>query len=226
MAFVQTQKVSVGDLLSGTFYELAKIRLELVMYFGAFLALGLLADLFPPSLAVVSPAALFGYFVGQYYLYQALLSRSGLPADPKFKVFRLIGLAVMVLIPVIIGLNFFYLPGILIAARLIIAPTILVGEERGVFDAMSDSWHATNNNGIALSIAFGVLTILWTGAFVIITVLGVGFPTQLGFTASNGGMLTAMWLGLHGLPVILMGLSFTAYRALSEPAETLAQVFE
>lgn len=226
MAFVQTQKVSVGDLLSGTFYELSKIRLELAMYFGVFLALGLLADFFPPAMAVVSPAAMLGYFVGQYYLYRAMLSRTGLPADPQFKVFRLIGLAIMIFIPVIIGLNFFYIPGILIAARLIIAPTILVAEERGVFDAMGDSWHATNNNGIALSIAFTVLTVLWTGAFVIIAVLGVGLPTQIGLSGFGGGGLTFFWLGLHVLPVILMGLSFTAYRALSEPEEALAQVFE
>ena len=227
MSYTRPPSVTISDLLAGTFDELRGIPLPLAMYMVAFLTLGILADLGGPVVqGVLGFLAIPAYFVGQYYLYQSMLTRSGVAVDPKFKAFGMCGLAFIILIPIVIGLNFFYLPGLLLAAKWVVAPTIYVAGERSVFHAMSDSWEATNNNLISLSVAFFVLTVIWSVVFIPVVLLGTGINELIGLRDGAEPQLTAIWLAFHLLPILLMGLSVTAYRALAAPEESLAQVFE
>lgn len=229
MAYYQDRQTSVGELLNGTFRELLAIRRELAIYFAVFFVVGLLTDLVSPIRGVSAFAAFCGYFVGQYWLYREALTRAGITVDERFKVFSLFFMAVLLAFPISIGFNIFYLPGILLASKWIMAPTFLVAERDDLFKAMGNSWRASENNMWSIAGAFTVLTILWVFIFMVSIALAAGYEILLGTLGSFGTQLensSVFWLGIHTFPVLLLGLSISAYRALGDDETSVAKVFE
>lgn len=228
MAYIQTRRVTVGELMSATFAQLSAIRRELGIYFGAFFAAALLADFIEPLRDVISIAAIIGYFAGQYWLYRAALRASGMVVDPRFKGFSLFFMAVILFWPIMIAMNFLLIPGLLLAAKWVMAPAFLVGEERNLFEAIGDSWSASTGNTLALTGAFTIICFIWLGVAVILGGLSGGMSEVLGgIHLSAGETANAFeWLAFHFLPVLLMGLSVAAYRALADSDNSLVAVFE
>ena len=214
MAYVQTRQVTVGELISGSFEQLAAIKRELAIYFGAFFAAGLIADLIDPLQGPIGLASIIGYFVGQYWLYRVALRNAGVMIDDRWKVFALFGMAVILFFPIVIGLNLLIVPGLLLAAKWVMAPSFLVAEERDLFQAMGYSWRASENNLVSLTLAFFVLCMIWMFAALILGGLASAFSSVMA------------GLGVHVLPVMLMGLSVAAYRALAEADKSIVAVFE
>ena len=68
MAFIQTKRAGMGELLTGTFAHLALIWREIAVYFGVFLVIGLISDaLFAspdlaPLTAIIGLTAIPAYF--------------------------------------------------------------------------------------------------------------------------------------------------------------------
>lgn len=220
MAYIQTRRVTVGEMISGSFEPLIGIKRELGIYFGAFLVAGLIADFVSVVQPLIAVLAFFGYFVGQYWLYRAALEHYGVVCDDRFKVFSLFWMAILLAIPLSIGWNFFFIPGILLGAKWVMAPAFLVAEERNLIEAIGDSWSASNNNMWSIAAAYTVLGVIWTVLFVVATGLGDYSSTI------SGQFTTPMWLSMHVLPVLLLGLSVTAYRALADADTSLIEVFE
>ena len=79
--------------------------------------------------------------------------RSGVVVDPRFKGFSLFFMAMILIWPIMIGLNFLLVPGLLLAAKWVMAPAFLVSEERDLFQASGDSWRASSGNTLALTLA-------------------------------------------------------------------------
>lgn len=225
MAFIQTRTADIGVLFIGTFQELFAIKREIAIYFAAFFAAGMLAELVPILLAPVVIATSAGYFVGQYYLYRAALGSLGGGVDPRFKVFSFTFMAVILAFPILFGLNIFYIPGLLLAAKWVMAPAFLVGEEGDLFQAMGNAWSASSNNLVSLSVVFAILVVCWTIGIGFLMAIGVVALQNLTFTQS-GGSMTFIWLMLHTLPVLLLGLSVTAYKQLNNTIEDVTAVFE
>ncbi|KLE35348.1 hypothetical protein [Aurantiacibacter luteus] len=218
MAFVQTRSVDLGTLLQDTFEGLKDLRRQLAIYFGAFFAAGLLVDGENEMRGLVAIAATGGYFFMQYWLYQVMLRRAGLLHDEKMRLPGFVGMALLLILPILFAFNLFVIPGIILVARWIISPAALVAGPRNVFQALGDGWQASSSNTTALSLAVTVLGLIWLAIFVVLAGLGAVL------TGGDGGDgLT--WLGIHVLPVLLMGLSVAAYRNLNDETETLAQVF-
>lgn len=220
MAYIQDKQVTIGRLLTDTFAELASIPRELAVYFAVFAGAALVAEFVSATYVLIAVAAFFGYFVGQYYLYRALLDRAGVAGAPFSKVLGLFGMALILIFPIMIGFNLFYIPGLLLAAKWVMAPSFLVAEDRDLFKALSDSWQASNNNLVALSLSFAILVTAWSVGFIPVFALSTALPgTGFGF----GWMV---WAYMHVLPVLLMGLSVAAYRALADDDNSLVAVFE
>lgn len=227
MAYIQTRHVDVGGLLSGTFAELARIPRALAIYLGVVFAAALIADLDEVAMVIIATLATIAYFPGQYYLYRAALSDSGLMVESNLKVFGFAAIGLILIWPIMIGLNFFYIPGLLLAAKWVMAPSFFAAENRTFYDAMSDSWNASRDNLLHLSLAFGILVIVWSVGFVFVVMLSTNFNigSLMGREAASG--LGALgWVYMHLLPIVLMGLSVTAYRSLAEPDDSLLSVFE
>ena len=228
MAYVQTRLVTAGEMITGTFDQLALLKREIAIYCGAFLAAGLLVDVFEPLRSIMGFATFFGYFAAQYWLYREALSKAGVMVDPRFKVFGFFGMAMILILPIMFGFNFLVIPGLLLAAKWVMAPAFHVAEERDLFSAMGASWRASENNLLALFIAFSTLCVIW---MVAVGILGAATSALTGTLGDfGGGTRNAAnafeWLGFHLLPIMLMGLSVAAYRALADEDTSLVAVFE
>ena len=228
MAYIQTRQVTVGELMNGTFAQVFAIRRELGIYFAAFFAAGLLVDFIEPLRGPIGLAATVGYFAGQYWLYREALRRSGVVVDPRFKGFSLFFMAMILIWPIMIGMNFLVIPGLLLAAKWVMAPAFLVSEERDLFQAIGDSWRASSGNTLALTGAFTILCLIWFAVVGVSGAIAGGLSSALGGVnlGSAGEANAFQWLAIHLLPVLLLGLSVTAYRALADTDDSLVAVFE
>ena len=223
MAFVQNRTVRVSELLSGTFAELSESRKEVGIYLLAFLIAGMVIDLSGPLGSILSLPIFIGYFVAQYYLYRAILSRGGVSPDEKFKIFSFFFMAIILGFPIYFGLSLLLVPGLLLGGKWLMAPSFLVAEKTTLFEAIGASWHASSQNLLPLSVAFMLIGGMW---FAAIAVFGGAFSAIFGSLPFSGLSSALVSLGVHTLPLMLMGLSITAYKALREPDASLAAVFE
>ncbi|MGB3166659.1 MAG: hypothetical protein WBA68_07795 [Alteraurantiacibacter sp.] len=217
MSYVQAKRADVGELLGGTFAALKRARKELAIYFGAFFAIGLFAGTSSTLGGLLAIGAFIGYFVGQYWLYQAMLRYAGLLQDERMRVFGLFFMALLLVIPVLVGLNFLFVPGVILVAKWVMAPAYLVAKPRNLFEALGESWRASDGNTVALALTVFVLGLIWVLAFVVLAAIGEIFG------GSDEGSFG--WLAIHLLPVFLMGLSVTAYRRLVGDGAELREVF-
>ena len=234
MAFIQTKRAGMGELLTGTFAHLALIWREIAVYFGVFLVIGLISDALnsspdlEPFSVIIGLAAIPAYFAGQYWLYRAAFKRLGAQYDPRFKAFSMFFMAVILVFPISVGMNLAFVPGLILAAKWVMAPSFLVAQERSLFGAMGDAWHASSGNSWQLTGAFTVLCAIWSVAFSLLVTLISLLVTliRIGDTGGSARINAFEWLTFHILPVLLLGLSVAAYRLLAEDDTSLVEVFE
>ena len=223
MAYIQTRQVTLGELLNGTFRNLSAIKRELAIYFAVVFAIGILQGFADVIDAIIGIAGFIGYFVGQYWLYQKMLVQTGSGTDDRFKVFSFFAIAALLIIPISIGLNFFVIPGLILCAKWVMAPSFLVSEPRNVFESIGDSWRASANNTLPLVLAVLILVFIWIAA---IALLGALSALVSGILPLGGSQAGFGWINFNIFPVLMLGLSITAYRSLADDDTSLAAVFE
>lgn len=225
MAFIQHRQVTVGQLLSGTFEELKGIKKEIGIYLASFFVAGLIVDFLEVLRSPMGLATTIGYFVGQYWLYREALTKAGITYDPSLKGFSFFFMAILLFLPLYFGFLLFVIPGILLAAKWIMAPTYLVAEEINLFEAIGGSWNASSNNLASIALAFTLIILIWIATFFVLGPLSFAMDA-IGLGASPGQTNAAGWLGMHLLPIFLLGLSVTAYRQLNDSETSITAVFE
>lgn len=223
MNYTQKPVISFDSLLTGTFAELSQIKREIGFYFLFFAGLGAVQWLVE-SYAIglrgfVSIFAFFAYFYAQYRLYQASLSSYGALPHDRVRVFSFLGMALLIGAGLAFASNFLVIPAIILGGKWIMAPTFLVARDRAVLSSIGDSWDASSGNTLALSLAYGLIFFGWLVLIGLGDSLSDALNLPSGYNAVSG-------LILHILPILLMGMSVTAYRQLANPADTLANVFE
>lgn len=221
--------VTPGDLISATFRELVASRREIAIYLGGFFVAGLLADLISPLRSVVAVAAFIAYFVAQYYLYRTALTRHGIDCDPATKVFALFFMAILLTLPISFATIFFVVPGILLVSKFVMAPSFLVAEEGNLFDALGSSWNASDRNLLSIALTFTVVYLLWFAASMLLGAVSLGYDAimnAIGIGVGVGSSNAVEWVGIHLLPVMMMGMSVAAFRALGDPRNDLVAIFE
>ncbi|WP_108791178.1 hypothetical protein [Erythrobacter sp. Alg231-14] len=228
MAFIQLRQISAGALISNTFIELARIKKEIGIYLAVFTAIAVIAEFAPLGEELGWFPATILYFLGQYYLYREMLTRGGMIVDSRFKVFSLFFMALVLVIPLYLGFTLLFIPGLLLMTKWVMAPAILVSEETHLFDALGASWSLSDNNVMSIGVALFVIGLIW---FVIVMVggTGAGLIEQVVLNirgANDGRMGPLIWPFLHTLPLLLMGVSVSAYRALNDAGHDMVSVFE
>ena len=221
MASVVRPRLGVWRLLGGTFAELAAIPGPLALYFLFFAVMAFFSAWSAALMGLVAIISLPGYFIGQYLLYRAALDHGGrLAPDATFRVFRFAGMALLLAVPISIGFNVFVLPGLFFAAKWIMAPAYLVAGQRNIFESIGASWTVSDGNTVQIAVALALLVFLWTlvliGGVVVAEDL---FPSDAARTAVTLGFL------VHLLPVMLLGLSVSAFKSLNRENEWLDTVF-
>lgn len=218
------EKASIGDLISGTFGELRENFKPILVYLGVFVLLNLFGDSnalsFGLSFDSFIPLVYFAvYFLAQYWLYEHILRGAGLVEEGKPKrVFRFFGMAVVIGIALSFANSFFVIPAVILCGRWITAPSFLVASDCGVFESIGESWRTSSGNTLSLSVAAFVMGLIFILLFTVLSALEDAL-----FGWSGDGIFTN--LAFHILPLLLMGLSITAYRRFAEPDANISDVF-
>jgi len=222
MAFLETGKLSIGELMTASFAELTASRREIAAYLGVFLLVDIAGALLPAPLAWLGSGWLLvfgGYFIAQYLLYRTMLRRAGhAGADNRLHIVRFVAMAFVIGLALAFAINLFLIPAIVLAARWIAAPCYVVAADKGPIAAMGESWSVTSGNTLPLSLAFSVLVLV---SFALV----VAFGLVEGALEAILGTQLELNLAMHVLPLLLMGLSVASYRRLNHEGTELAAVF-
>lgn len=227
MAYVQTRRVGTGELLTGTFAVISAARREVGIYLVLFAGLGLLTSIDLVG-ALVSVASFFLYFPAQYWLCQQMLAQSGMGHHSRLRAFSLFFMAILLGAGISIGFNFFWIPGIILGAKWIMAPAYLATDEGNLLDAIGASWRASDGNTLSLSLAFTAAGAIGLVALWAVILTGTATEGLISGSGLVAGPLEGIFLSLsiNVLPIAMMALSVASYRALSDNTEQLAAVFE
>lgn len=220
---MDTKKLLPGELITAAFAELKESRREVLIYLGGFLILEVAAATAPGPLRIVGGAsglvALGAYFVAQYLLYRVMLRRAGfVSADGRMRIFRFVAMAIVIGFALTFAVYLFVIPAIILAARWITAPCLLVATERGLFDTLGDSWKSTSGNTLPLSLAFTAMFLIFLALSAVVT------PLEAVLRSATDSDLR-LSLSYHFLPLLLMGLSVATYRRLEGADRALSEVF-
>lgn len=233
MAYIQDRRVTTGELINGTFKEIAAIKRPLAMYFGFFFVAGLVGAVSSILSVLATIPLIIAYFTGQYLLYRSMLTKApslaSLNSGDAAKVIGFCLMAVLLAIPLNFAFAFLFVPGILLGAKWVMAPSFLAAEDCNLIEAIGASWRASSGNLTALALAFTVMWFIWFGMVGVLSVLTGGFEAVFDSAAgisSLGVESSTSSLVMHALPVLLMGLSVTAYKSLTDQSESLVAIFE
>lgn len=205
-----------STLLSLSLRHLALIWRQVLAYLAVFALLGLSMPLFGSQ-----STGLFGfllYFAGQYWLFRALLKSRGLLQTPRIHFFTFVGLAIVLILPIMFGLAVLILPGLFLVARWIAAPAFIVAEGQGVFAATEASASAVRGNTARVA---GAAVVLFLIVAAILAVLET-IAKALGWADGNGALDLVEG---HLLPLALLGLSTATYELLGPEDSTIEEVF-
>jgi len=223
MAFLESKALSAGELIGAAFEELARVRREVLIYLGVFLLAdiaGAVDSTAVPGIGGLASLVLFGgYFVAQYLLYRVMLRRAGHAVDGRFRIFRFVGMAIVIAFVLMFATSLFVIPAIIVGARWIAAPCYLVATDKGVFASIGESWSVTRGNTLPLSLAFTAMVLIFGVAAVALGAVGAAFEELLGLERLSFAFAS------HVLPLLLLGLSVATYRRLNDEGVELAAVF-
>jgi hypothetical protein len=211
--------VDFGTLLSSTFGNLRDVWREVAAYVAAVIVLA-----FTLPLAGTEITGLVGfvlYLAGQYWLYRRLMATRGLLETQRVHFFAFAGLALLLIIPIMIGIGLLVLPGLFLVARWIAAPAFIVARGEGAFAAAMSSWNTVR--GSTLKVAGAVVLL-----FLLDSVLGVaasGMDQALAGIDAYDEAKPGNVIQLNLLPLLLLGLSVATYELLGPEDNSIEEVF-
>jgi hypothetical protein len=213
------QELDFGALLSRSFANLWLIRWQVLIYLGIFTVAAFVVPLLGEG--ITSGGGFIAYLFGQYVLFQAVFKARKAMETPRLHFFSFILLALVLIIPIILGLVALLLPGLFLVARWIAAPAFVVARGRGVFEAATDSWNAVRGNTGKVAGAVVVMVVIVSCISAVISAIG-GALDWLN-VVSTGRSLEA--IEAHFLPLALLGLSTATYELLGPEDTTIEEVF-
>ena len=218
MAFLPRQHLATGELIAGALAELRANLRPVLIYLAVMIALGAIAESAPaPVDRVASFAGTLAYFGGLYLVFESMLRNAGnLSVGASRRFFRFAGMGFVVLFGVLFAMYLFVIPAFIVAARWMMAPSILVATRRGAFASLGESWTLTRGNTLPIALALIVLLIIgFTAISVAAAVVGAAFGAE----KLVSSLLT------HGVNILLVGLSVAVYRRLNDEGDELVAVF-
>lgn len=213
---------TLGDL-AGIFSRIARqSAVMLAVAFTALTAAYVVFDAVVPvesQLRLQSIISIVGIIVS-YVLTRHLLATSAAPgtAAPASRVGAYIGLGIVTGLAIIVGFLLLVVPGLILAARWMLATPILLAEDTTVGEAMSRSWNVTADHWGKLIVAQLLV------AAPLLVSMGVAFAAGMADTIELVANIAQNAL-LSLFSVASVVLSVAAYRAIIPDTGTLADVF-
>ncbi|MCL9982600.1 MAG: hypothetical protein NBV60_05515 [Erythrobacter sp.] len=218
-SYAPRQELQYGLLISRSFENLWLIRWQVLAYL---LAVGLLGFAMP--VFGNESTGLIGfllYFAGQYWLFHALLKARGLLQTSRIRIFTFIGLAALLILPIILGLAVLLVPGLFLVARWIAAPAFIVARGQGAFAATDASADAVRGSTTRVAMAAVVLFLIMIAFSAVIE----GIGKTLGSLDAFGTVDPFDLIEGHLLPLLLLGLSVAVYELAGRKDTMIEDVF-
>jgi hypothetical protein len=210
------REVRYGSLMSASLRNLWLIWPQVLAYLAVVGILGLAVPLINDrSTGIIG---LFIYFAAQYWLFHSLLKKRGLMQTKRSHYISFVGLAALLILPIILGLAMLIVPGLFLVARWIAAPAFIVARGEGAFAATGISAAAVRGQTGRVMAAIIVLVLI---IIAIITAMA-GVDRALGIPAITKLLDTVAG---HFLPLMLLGLSVATYEQLGPEDTSIEEVF-
>ncbi len=192
--------VDFGTLMARSFENLRLIWRQIAAYLAILVAAALLLPLVGQNLG--GGAGLVAYLAGQHWLFHALLKARGMLETQRNHFLAFIGLALVLIFPIIFGLGLFILPGLFLVARWIAAPAFVVARGLGVFAAAGGSWVAVRGNTTKVAGAVMLLFVIVSFVSTVISAIG----STVDGPEIYRGVRSIEMVAAHFLPLALLGL--------------------
>jgi len=215
--------VGFAALMARTFANLRLVWWQLLAYLSVATGLAFAGQL-AGQLVGDEPIGLVGlglYFAGQYWLFHALLKARGLVETPRIHIFAFVGLAAVLIFPIMFGFALFVLPGLVLVARYIAAPSYVVARGDGAFAAAISSWRAVR--GYTLPIA-GAAALMFIGVSLIGGLIGGIGGLLAGFGTDRVAQPIDV-IEMQLIPLLLFALSTATYELLGPQDNAIEEVF-
>lgn len=213
------REASFGALVSLTFSNLRSIWRELLAYLAVVAVFAFGAPVAGGGVAPII-GVLF-YFAGQYWLFRRLMITRGLQQSQRVHIFAFVGLAALLIFPIIFGLTLLFVPGLFLVARWIAAPSFIVALGDNAFRGAINSWNAVRGHSVKLMV---ILALMFLG----VSMLG-SLTYGLDWAVGNAGAYTDAKpidvIEMQLLPLLLLGLSTATYELLGPEDNSIEEVF-
>jgi hypothetical protein len=217
--YAARRELEYGTLLSRSIENLWLIRWRVLAYL---LAVGLLGFGMPlignESTGVIG---LLLYFAGQYWLFHALLKTRGLLQTTRIRFFAFVGLAALLILPIMLGLAVFLVPGLFLVARWIAAPAFIVARGQGPFaatDLSADAVRGSTTRVMASAVVLFLIMIAFSAVM-------EGIGKAIGGFDAFGTVDPFDLIEGHLLPLLLLGLSVAVYELAGRKDTMIEDVF-
>lgn len=158
--------------------------------------------------------------VAQLLLTRQLLIRLGMMQTDRssVRILAMFGMNLVSGLAIILGMVLLLIPGLYLAARWSASAPILIAEDRGVGDSLSESWRRTAD---AVWPIVGALLLIWSPTFAVVAFGGVlggnGVPALLTETIADAAMAAGSVVGWC--------VAVSVYGQLRPRLDELEQVF-
>lgn len=211
-------EVSAGRLIASMFELMRENAVAVIVSVACLSAVGVSSDMYDPEALTSFPVTLAG-IIAQFIVIRQALDRRGLVQRSGRVVWAYVGVSILTNIGIIFGILLLVVPGVILAIRWSIAVPILLAEEQGVSESLSESWARTKGHALAILVAYLVplaLLIVSLAAYVTGDPESAEIPLSASILGNLGGniFMVMSWL-----------LSVAIYAALTHVAEPLEEIF-
>lgn len=214
--YAAPRDVDFGELLSLSLRNLALIWRQVLAYLAVAMLLGFSMPLIGKESTGTVGFVL--YFAGQYWLFRSLLKARGLLESEQIHFVAFVGLAALLIVPIMFGIAVLFVPGLFLVARWIAAPAFIVARGEGVFAAAGASGAAVRGNTGKVMGAILVLFLIVIALFTPVELI----DRALGNRADNALLDRLM---SQFFPLMLLGLSVAVYQLLGPEDTMIEDVF-
>ncbi len=225
MSYLDKETIPAGVILSDMVERMRANWQPLLIYVAVTFALSLINVLITQMLATDGISALMNLvfvvagLVAQYLLFQAMLRRAGLHCgDNGLTGIRFFGMAFVTFWGVLFAFGLFYVPGLILGARWIAAPCIMMTSDRGVFASLGTSWDEIKGRTTPFALAALAVTV---------TTLFGGGIISAGFESLGGPYFAelAAQTVIQLFAVCIIALSVTVFSLINPDGSSVAEVF-
>jgi hypothetical protein len=167
---MEGKSITVGSIISNTFATLLGNLRAVALFLAVFVVAGSGADAMSgspsPELAIVGGLLalliLLGSIFGSYLLMEAMLRQAGHLREATTRRFlQYLGQGILIGVGILAGMALLIVPGVIFAARWVIAPPLLIGAGDGAIEAIGKSWRLTKGHTLKILLAaFPVIILL------------------------------------------------------------------